>query len=141
MRLGNPNLAIDTQKESEGKWIDCPNLWWRDKNTPMRILVRGAGTREHQARIRQRTKELTREQLEEDAPAISAELAVFLVAGWENWFDDQGNPIQYSVEMCRAILANPDNRRMLDFINRVAGELSTFNVERKEEVEKNSLHS
>ena len=137
MRLGNPNLAVNTQQESEGKWIDCPKLWWRDDKTPMRILIRGASTREHQARIRQKTKELTREQIDEQAQEISTELAVYLVAGWENWFDEDGNAIQYSVEMCRAILANQDNRRMLDFINRSAGELATFNVERREEVEKN----
>lgn len=141
MRLGNPNLAIDSQKEIDGKWVDCPKPWWRDDKTPMRVLVRGANTREHQARIRAKTKELTREQIDEQAQEISAELAVHLVAGWENWFDIDGNPVQFSVEMCRAILANHDNRRMLDFINRVAGELATFNVERREEVEKNLLLS
>lgn len=138
MRLGNPNLAIDTQLESEGKWIDCPSLWWRDKETPMRVLLRGASSRQHQALIRSKTKDLTREQIEERSLDLSADLAVELVAGWENWFDPEGNAVSFTVETCRNILHDQDNRRLLDFINRVAGDLTTFNAERREEVEKNS---
>lgn len=137
MRLGNPSLAVDTRLEEEGKWIECPSIWWRDKDAPMRILLRGANSRTHQALVRKITKGLTREQLEERAIELSTELGVALVAGWENWFDCNGEPVRYSVEMCRDILGDPDNRRLLDFVNRSANDLETFNAERREETEKN----
>lgn len=137
MRLGNPSLAIDSKAEENGRWLDCPSIWWRDANTPMRILLRGANSQAHQAFIRKITKGLNREQLEERAVELSAKIGAALVAGWEGWFDCNGEPVRYSVDMALAVLENPDNRRLLDFISRKANELETFNAERREEIEKN----
>ena len=135
MRLGNPGLAVDSQLEADGKWIDCPRAWWRDADTPMRVLLRGAASKEHQALIRRVTKGLSREQIEERDSEILSEISAHLVAGWENVFDTSGSAVRYAPEVCRIILANPDNRRFVDFISRMANDISTFNV--GEDSEKN----
>ena len=128
MRLGNPGLAVDSQLEADGKWIDCPRIWWRDSDTPMRVLLRGAASKEHQAIIRKVTKGLSREQIEERDSEILSEITAHLVAGWEGTFDTDGNAVRYSPETCRSILANPDNRRFVDFVSRMANDISTFTV-------------
>lgn len=137
MRLGNPKLAIDTRLEEDGKWVDMPSIWWQDEAHPMRALIRGAYSREHQALIRKLTKGLSREQLEERADTLSVQFAVDLLRGWENWIGTDGEQIRYSVENCRAILENQDNRRVLDWINRIANDLSTYDADTRERTEKN----
>lgn len=140
MRLGNPNLAIDSKLEEDGKWVDCPSIWWRDASTPMRVLVRGKSAKRHMALIRAKTKGLTNSEINEKAEEIAAELTENLVAGWEGWFDVDGNAVPYTVATCRSIVSDPDNRELVDYINRVSDQ-STFRVDDKEEVEKNSRPS
>lgn len=135
MRLGNPRLAVDTKLEEEGKWVECPDLWWKDREHPMRILVRGATTNKYRSLARKLTRDLSREELEERAHELSAELSISLIVNWENFFDTEGSQILFSIETCREILFDPDNRRLLDHINKVAASLATFDV--SEEVEKN----
>lgn len=129
MRLGNPGLAVDSRLEADGKWVDCPNTWWHDADTPMRVLLRGSGSKEHKALIRRLTKGLTQTQIEEKDEEILAEITSDLIRGWENFFDTEGGQVRYSPEVCRSIVSNPDNRRFVDFITRMARDLSTFNAD------------
>lgn len=103
----------------------------------MRALLRGKSSRRHQALIREKTKGLSQAEINERAEEIAAELTVDLIAGWEGWFDAEGQPVPYSVETCRKIVSNYDNRELVDFVNR-ATDQSAYRAEKeKEEVEKN----
>ena len=137
MRLGNPRVAVDSIVELEGKWIEYPREWWWDDTHPMRAKVRGIAAKQYQLDIGDITKGLTPEQRVESAAELFPKLVAKAVLDFENWFNEDGKEIVYSSEICLAILANPDNRRVLQFTSDKAGDLSTYDVAAREEVEKN----
>ena len=137
MRLGNPNLAVDTNAELNGKWADCPDIWWVSKDKPMRVCIKGASTRQHTLLIQRLTKNLTPEQIEETALEINQDLALDLLCGWENHFDPEGNEIPFSTENAKYIVKDPDNRRYVEFILLLSRTLTTFDPEKKEATTKN----
>ena len=137
MRLGNPNVAVDSNLEEEGKWFDFPEEWWTDSERPMRGKVRSQGTRKYQAFVRSKTRGLTtREQLHERAFEIAAEGSLELLADIDNWIDADGNHVAFQPEIIRDILTDYDNREVVDFIIKCS-DIDNFRVKRSEELEKN----
>ena len=108
MRLGNPNLAVDTKAENEGKWVECPVVWWFDPSLPMRVLIRGTANQDFQAAIRSKTKDMSSTDQFKNAFEISAELvADYLLIGWENVFAEDGSPVQYSKHAANEYVNQP----------------------------------
>lgn len=139
MRLGNPHLAVDTKLQNEGAWVDCPSMWWSDKNNPMSICVRSVTNRDYILLLRQLTKDLTPDEIEDKSFEIGVELAKNVLVNWRNHFDIDGNVIHFDLEIAAKVLSNPDNKRYLDFVLLSSRTQTNFDAKakEKEEVEKN----
>lgn len=137
MRLGNPKLAVDSQAEEDGLWVDCPTIWWPSPDRPMRGKVRSKASKRHQSLLRKLTKGLSQEELEQRAEDIAIELSAALLADWQEWLDESGAPLPYSEEMALAVLRNRENRDMLNWVNQAADDTQRFYYHNRENSEKN----
>lgn len=139
MRLGNPNLAVDTKLQQNGAWVECPSIWWHSKDKPMLICVRSVTNRDYILLLRKLTKDQTPEEIEDNSFNIGVELGKALLVNWKNHFDIDGDEIPFSKQNAIDVIANPDNRRYLDFVLLAARTQTNFDAknQKKEEVEKN----
>lgn len=121
MRLGNPGLAVDSADMENGRWINIPEF---GGNVRLKLAsMRCRAYRE--AASARRLAELEGDQLE----VASAEtLADHIVKDWSGLVDTSGSTVPYSPQTCRAILLNPDNRRLTIKIVSLAADLSSYDV-------------
>lgn len=119
MRLGNPCLAVDSSAEVNGRWITGPEEWG-----PCRLLISGVESPAYRAAAR--TLKIDKMALEQREAALAQLAADHLLNGWEGMVDMQGVPVAWTREVCRAVMANRDNRRLVDFVFSRAVDLRTF---------------
>lgn len=58
--------------------------------------------------------------------ALREVLAEAILVGWRKFENDDGSPIEYSIEESKKILSNPEHGPLLSFVFAKAGEIASF---------------
>lgn len=114
MRLANPHLAIDLEAEENGRWFPGQPEWGDTE-----LLIGSISAPAYRAALRARRLDSTTLSPEQQQQGFAELAADHLLKGWRGkdaFRDTSGNLVAYSPEICRAILVNRANRRLLNFV-------------------------
>jgi hypothetical protein len=126
------SFVTDEHLEEDGVWIDY--------SSGFRVKIARFGNKKFQAYMRGKSRHELREISTGNIESEAAEtmirdgIAQFVLLGWENLLDDNGKPIQYSVERARELLKTKD---FLREIVELSQQRELFQQAKKEMAEKN----
>lgn len=135
MRLGNPGLAVDAQAETNGRWFDAPAEWRAPgQATPPRLLIASTNTPAFRAAVRTHVPDAGSD---DDKERGWLEVVATLLKGWGGIVDADGAEVPYTPEVARAVLLDPDNRRLAAFVMTKANGERSFDAVALEQDAKN----
>lgn len=135
MRLANPHLAIDLEAEESGRWFPGQPEWGDTE-----LLISSIAAPAYRAALRSRRLDSANLSSEQQQQGFAELAADHLLKGWRGkdaFRDTSGNVIPYSIDVCRAILTNRANRRLLNFIILKATDDANFEYRHLEDDVKN----
>ena len=130
-------IKSDTQKEHEGVWETYPG-------TDLQLLIARLRTPAFERATRQLIKPTARrgtsataterESMDKLAPAV----AQYVLLGWKNLDDENGQPIAYSYEKALELLRTPELHDLYSFVLEIAGDAETYRQDYLQDSAKNS---
>jgi len=132
------DIAVDLEREEQGDWVEIPDL------PGVSLKVRSLYNKDFQQAHQLMARKLNRRYgnrpvpLDVQTQSYARILAENVLIDWSGISDENEQAVEYSAELGREVLAEPQYRKLADAVTWAAGFVGDQEIEELEESGKNS---